>query len=458
MRLQRGLHLRGRRTLVLRAGSHGHQGRLRESEDEGRVHPPIVAALSVDTQSAVLVGDTDPALAADGRKPIVVNNASRRRMMPGMVRTTMRFWVLGFVALASVSALAAPKQLKPSGKVTASEGMLHDAFAFDESGSKLATIQFTAQGKVQLLVGPPGGKPRAADISSFTATPEKIFGLAGHWFVVSNEGHRRAAIVDPSGRIRRTTQSFDDCELSLSPKAFVAVSEANEPSGNRRFTIQAYKPDGGTLLLKDFIVEGGGTVAGGGGVTFLGFTNSHFAAMVERPGAFNRKSDSRMPPQFAILDVKSGKVGAGKTPPKLENFLDYVHKRGEKPDQPAVIVLAEGQKGFELVGPGEKVRALKLPVPVQDYDPSTLQQRQVGGKVVFSLLADRPGRKKGDMNEESRFALDFFSLDPGSAKVTVIGEVGLPDKQPYPWSAGGNKIAVSRKTADGNREILIYAR
>jgi hypothetical protein len=374
----------------------------------------------------------------------------KRRMTP----------MLPFVVacLLGVPAVAAPKQLKPSGKVTASEGLLHDAFAFDETGGKLATIQFTAKGSVQLLVGPPGGKPRIANISSFTSTPEKLLGLSGYWFVVSNEGHRRAAIVDPSGRIRRTTPSFDDCEVSVSPKAFVAFTEKNETSGNRRFTIEAYKPDGGTLMVRDVVVEGNGTIAGGGGVTFMGFTNSHFSAMVERPGAFNRKTDVRQPPQFAIFDVKSGKTSPGKTPPKLENFLEYVHKRGEKPDLPAVIVLAEGRKGYELVGPGEKVRPLELTVPVQDYDPTTLQQHQIGNKVVFSLLADRPGRKKGDMNEETRFALDFFSLDPASGKVTVIGEVGLPNKQPYPWSAGGNKIAVQRKTADGNREILIYSR
>jgi hypothetical protein len=360
--------------------------------------------------------------------------------------------------LLGAPALAASKLLKPSGKVTSSEGLLHDAFAFDETGGKLATIQFTAKGSVQLLVGPPGGKPRITDISSFTSTPEKILGLSGYWFVVSNEGRRRAAIIDPSGRLRRSTQSFDDCEVSASPKAFVAFTEKNEPGGNRRFSIQAYKPDGGTLMVQDVVVEGSGTIAGGGGVTFMGFTNSHFSAMVEKPGAYNRKTDVRQPPQFAIYDVKSSKTGAGKTPPKLENFLEYVHKRGEKPDLPAVIVLAEGQKGYELVGPGEKVRSLKLTVPVQDYDPATLQQHQIGNKVVFSLLADRPGRKKGDMNEETRFALDFFSLDPASAKVTVIGEVGLPNKQSYPWSAGGNKIAVQRKTADGNREILIYSR
>jgi hypothetical protein len=82
----------------------------------------------------------------------------------------------------------------------------------------------------------------------------------------------------------------------------------------------------------------------------------------------------------------------------------------------------------------------------------------VGGKILFSLLADRPGRKQGDMNETARFALDFFSLDPASAKVSLLGEVALPNKQPYPWAAGGKKIAVQRKTNDGNREILMYTR
>jgi hypothetical protein len=377
-----------------------------------------------------------------------------REMKNGMISTS-----LGLVAcLLGASALAAPKALKPSGKVTATDGVLQDAFAFDESGSKLATVRFTARGQVLLSVGPPGGKSQITEISSFTSTPEKILGVGGFWFVISNEGQRRAAIIDPAGNLRRTTQHFDECELSVSPKAFVAVSERQEPGGNRRFSIQAYKPDGTTLMLQDVVVDGGGTVVGSEGETFLGFTDSHFSVMVEKPGAFNRKTDSRMPPQFAIRNVKTGKTGPGKTRPNLAHFLDYVHKRGEKPDLPAVLVLAEGQKGFELVGPGEKVRPVNLTVPVRDYDPTTLQQRQVGTKVVFSLVADRPGRKGDDMKEENRFALAFFSLDPASGKVTVIGEVPLPDKQPGEWSAGGNRIAVSRKTRDGNREITIYSR
>jgi len=61
------------------------------------------------------------------------------------------------------------------------------------------------------------------------------------------------------------------------------------------------------------------------------------------------------------------------------------------------------------------------------------------------------------MKEENRYALDFFTLDPASGKVTVLGEVALPSSQPSPWSAGGNKIAVARKAADGTREIVLYS-
>jgi hypothetical protein len=94
---------------------------------------------------------------------------------------------------------------------------------------------------------------------------------------------------------------------------------------------------------------------------------------------------------------------------------------------------------------------------LQDYDVSTLKQMQVGSRVVFSLLADRPTAGKGT-SESGRYALAFFSLEPASAKVTVLGEVPLPDRNSAPWSAGGDRIAVLRKAVDGNNEIAIYTK
>ncbi len=355
---------------------------------------------------------------------------------------------------ASSYALAAPKLLKEVGRVTAGEGAMHDAFALDQGGSTLAYIVFTGKGAVQLHVGSPGGKTHVTDLVNFSGAPEKILSLAGYWFVVSNEGSRRAAIIDPAGRIKRQTGAFDDCELAHAPNALVTYSQKRQPNGGDRYTIQTYRPDGSTIAVKSLVVTPNGTIDGDTAATFLGFAKSHLQAMVQKPGAYDRRSDAREPPQFALYDVMTGKSGPGKMPPKLDNFLDYIRKRAEKPDLDAVMVLAAGQAGFDLVGPGEKVRPLNL--ATKQYDVLSLQQFQVGSRVVFSLVADRP--EKGNMEEAGRYSQAFFSLEPGSGQVTALGEIPLPDKHPCPWSAGGNKIAVLRKAADGSREIVIYSR
>lgn len=365
---------------------------------------------------------------------------------------------MGLAVLAGLGevAWAAPRALKEIAKVSAKEGTLHEAFSLDQTGQKLAHVIFTAQGEVQLHVGAPGGKETVTNLAEFSGAPEKILALGGYWFVVNNEGSRRAVIIDPSGKIKGKTGNFDDCELSHSPPAFVAHRKTREAEGERT-SVQVYRPDGGTLAARALVVTPGGTIAGADSATFLGFCSSHLQAMVQIPGAFNRRTDSRDPPRFGVYDLAARKVVSSKSPPKLDSFLDYIAKRAEKPDQDAVILLAAGRGGFELVGPGEKVRALDPGISLQDYDVSTLQQMQVGKRVVFSLLADRPTAGKGT-SETGRYALAFFRLEPTSAKVTVLGEVPIPTKNPAPWSAGGDRIAVLCKAADGSNEIAIYAR
>ena len=376
-----------------------------------------------------------------------------KRLISVLSVPTVMALVLGAMAAPSGHAVAAPNLLKVVGRVSPGEATIHDAFALDQEGGKLAHIVFTGKGAVQLHVGPPGGKTRVTDLAEFSGAPEKILALAGYWFVVSNEGSRRAAIIDPAGRLKHQTGSFDDCELAHAPNAFVTYSQKRLPTGDR-YSIQTYRPDGSTIAVRALVVTPGGTIDGDASATFLGFTKSHLQAMVQKPGAYNRRSDAREPPQFALYDVMTGKTGPGRMPPKLDSFLDYIRKRAEKPELDAVIVLAAGQAGFELVGPGEKVRPLNL--AHRDYDVLSLVQVQVGSRVVFSLVADRPER--GNMEEAGRYSQAFFNLEPESGKVTVLGEIPLPDKRACPWSAGGNKIAVLRKAEDGGREIVIYAR
>jgi hypothetical protein len=347
------------------------------------------------------------------------------------------------------SGAAAP--LKEVGKVTASGATLHEAFALDEAGNNLAFVQFTADGKVEMRIGLPGGKTSATDIAGFSSVPERILALGGHWFVVANEGKRRVAIIDGKGTIQRETSGFGDCEISFSPKALVTYSEKTDAEGTHT-AVQVLRPDGSTLAERELIVTPQGTIADNESLTFLGFTHSHLQAMVQKPGSYNAKTDVRSPPAFATYDLLTGKAGPGKSPPKIDTFLTYIQRRAQKTDQDAVILLGAGQQGFELVGPGEKVRPLQLPVAEGDYDRSTLDQKQEGSSVLFSLLADRPGK------ESERYALAFFRLDPASAKVTAIGEVALGAKRETRWSAGGKKIAVLRKGADGQNEIVVFAR
>jgi hypothetical protein len=168
-----------------------------------------------------------------------------------MKRSMLPLLLFLVACLASGPVLAAPKLLKPFGKVTASEGLLHDSFAFDETGSNLATIQFTAKGTVELVVGPPGGKPRVSDISSFTSTPEKLLGLSGYWFVVSNEGRRRAAISPSTtarfhSRPRHSSpiqQRMNLTETSASPSRL--TSPMAERSCKRMSSSKATAPSSG---------------------------------------------------------------------------------------------------------------------------------------------------------------------------------------------------------------------
>ena len=355
----------------------------------------------------------------------------------------------------SPPAQAAPKALKVVARVLAREATIHDAFALDQSGSNLAHIVLTGNGAVQLHIGPPGGKTKSTDLADFSGAPEKILSLAGYWFVVSNEGARKAAIIDSSGRIKHQTEPFDDCELAHAPPTFVTHSQARSPKGTR-YTVQTYRPDGSKLAERTVLVTAGGTIEGTESAMFLGFCKSHLQAMVQKQGEYSRGHDTRTPSEFALYDVLTGKLGPGKLPPKLNSFLDYIHKRAEKPDLDAVILLAAGQAGFELVGPGEKVRPLDEMVAHQAYDRLSLQQVQVGNRVVFSLVADRPGTR--NMEEVGRYSQAFFSLEPDSGKVTALGEIPLSDNKPCPWSAGGSKIAVLRRTAEGSQEIVIYSK
>ena len=129
------------------------------------------------------------------------------------------------------------------------------------------------------------------------------------------------------------------------------------------------------------------------------------------------------------------------------------------------VMLQPWNKDWPVLGRSASTGASGRTIACDDVEAQNVVLPAAQGNDVgrAKLLVTRCAAGEGDLLglnffKGTRFALDFCMLEPDSGKVTVVGEVPLPDKQIRPWSAGGNKIAVSHKARDGNNEILIYAR
>src|SRR5262249_53396061 len=121
--------------------------------------------------------------------------------------------VLAF-AIPLAARVHAAEDMKTVGRVVVEDGVIHEGFAFDDAGGKLGYAETGGKGRARLHVGPPGGAGWTADITSFSPAPERIVFVGGSWFVVSNEGSRRAALVGANGHIKREIGPFGDCFVS----------------------------------------------------------------------------------------------------------------------------------------------------------------------------------------------------------------------------------------------------
>ena len=191
---------------------------------------------------------------------------------------------------------------------------------------------------------------------------------------------------------------------------------------------------------------------------FVAFSGGYLQALVKKAGRYDAKADVRGGSQVAVLDVLSGKTGPGKNLNNAE-VLRLADKRGEKPGLDAFVRVNDDTTGFELVGPGEKVRPLALPTKFSLYETASLQQKPSGGQLFFSLTVDPLNPDQVAAQKKGTRLLHVFEVGLGSAKATQLGELPLEEAQSYAWAAGGNKLAVlKRARASGRNEIVIFGR
>ena len=310
-------------------------------------------------------------------------------------------------------------------------------------------------------VGAPGGKTSATDISSFTHEPEKILFVGGHWFVIANEGTRRAAVVGPTGRIENNVGAFGDCFVAnLHGKTFVTVTDKGETPSGHVYSIAAYRPNGAQAGSKLVTIGAGGAMAGSDGLVFVAFSGGYLQALVKKAGRYNAKADVRGGTDIAVLDILSGKTGPAKKVTDLRAFLTLADKRGEKPGLEAFVRVDDDGAGLELVGPGEKLRPLALPTKFSLYEAASLQQQPAAGQLFFSLTVDPLNPDQVAAQKKGTRALHLFEAGLGPARATLLGHIPLDDDtQSYSWAAGGNKVAVLKRVrSSGRNGIVIFAR
>src|SRR5262249_41557788 len=135
-------------------------------------------------------------------------------------------------------------------------------------------------------------------------------------------------------------------------------------------------------------------------------------------------------------------------------------KRNEKPGLEVFVRLADDGKGFELIGPAEKLRPLAFPGEASAYDLATLDQQENGARLYMSLVFEPVGGADGSGAPKPARALHIVEVSPAAARATEIGTIPLgDDRGAFAWVAGGDNVAFMRKTmGEGGREIVIYQR
>lgn len=363
------------------------------------------------------------------------------------------------LALVPTASWAAP-QMKPIAKIAADDGVLHEAFAFSDGGAKLAYVKTDPTGKTTLHVGPPGGRSSTTDITSFTHDPEKILFLGGHWFVISNEGARRAAVVGPTGRIENQIGAFGDCVLSgVRGKSFVTVTDKGDTPAGHAYNIVAYKPNGAPMGSKLLAIGADGTLAGSQGLQFVAFSGGYLQALVKKAGRYDARADVRGGTELAVLDILSGKTAPAKTLPSSPAFLRLADKRAEKPGLETFVRVDDDSAGLELVGPGERIRPLALPTKFSLYEAASLMQPPSVDQFFFSLTIDPLNPDQVAAHKKGTRALHLFEVSLGSARATLLGQIPLEGAESCAWAAGGKKLAVLKRTREsGRNDIVIFGR
>jgi hypothetical protein len=380
------------------------------------------------------------------------------------------------VALGSVSAGApgtaatAPKPLQPARTIKPESGYFDDVFAVDAEGRRLAAVRTDGATFAKLevfdLAAAAAAPVSSIDLPTEALAVEALYlvsdgkgivviarqGTADAgalWATLLNAAGREVAHVGPAvafGRppepllvaLDRRSAAHGAVTYTVTPYALETLAPAGKP--------RTYQADGEGMLKAP-------------PARLMGFFRGYTRAVVERPGAYDKKTDVRGAPRTAVLETLAGKLTDESEIADVMAWAAAVRLRAEHPDRGLFAALNPDDAGVDIVDAMGKRVPAELAIPFRLYEPKSLRDQEgpEPGTFRFSLAIDplNPDalkRRKADLP-----MLDLYAVDPSQGSSKLRARVFVP--RPVTWRAAGGRLVVLKRFKSftrGGDELQIY--
>jgi hypothetical protein len=372
-----------------------------------------------------------------------------------------------------------PVAARPAHVIRPEAGFFDDAMAFDAGAHRLAVVRTDGAtfAKLEIIDAASGQGlsswpiDPASSIEAIHLLPEG----AGVLLVErrSDAEQRTTFYLDASGKAEGgvgPATAFAMARLLNDGEKKTILIAMEKKGGSREgrpgettYSIAPFRTDKPAPLARprSFRVGSDGAIKSAG-LKMVSFFDGYTKILGERPGAYDRKKDIRMPPRQVVLDTITGKVAAESEIDDVYGWALTTRLRGGRVNRTVFAEVDQDHARIELVtSTGRKV-PLSLAVPFRLYDRETLQDQEGdgndAGRYYFSLAIDPVNPDAVARRKADHPFLDLYSIDAaGGGGCALRTRVAL--SRPVSWKAEGSRLAVLKRFRTftrGGDELELY--
>jgi hypothetical protein len=351
---------------------------------------------------------------------------------------------------------------KPIVSLTADKGFIDDPFALDAAAGGLAVLRTDSASfaRVDVVDLATGKVVRPIPLGDPHPIFERLLFAGGDGLVVivrdPTSGKRSAQLFGPDGKPRLLVGPYSDIGITErgGERLLLGWERTTNGAGDTVHTVVRHRLAGLGRIGKPVVhvVTKAGDLKGQP-FKVLGWLDAYSRFVGVRPGAFDKKSDLRLPDRAAVFDLLDGRLSWEADIADLQGWAAANLLRARRPQRAVHVVLAEDTGEIGLVDHQGRRAVMTLPVPLRLYDPASLQEQEDGpDAVTFSLGIDPLNPDALERRKKDTPFLDLYRArlegpaGPGAPRAFVAHVLRAPlDDHPVAWAAQGDVVAVLRK-------------